>query len=169
MRHIQIKTGPDPSQAELLADGEPMVVEYLELVMKAGEVVKLRTVEYPGQVVIDYVGSRKELPLGDHVDGESIYVKAMKLYGLECQLSILQEECAEVIQAVSKMRRGGAPRVVLSDRLAEELADVEIMIAQLRETGWAEVIDHHRNLKHDRLIMRVKQTMEGRDGATPSV
>lgn len=170
MRHIQIKTGPDPSKAELLADGKPMDVECLELIMRAGEVVRLRTVEYPGHVIVDYTGVREEVPsAAESVDNGSIYIKAMKLWGLECQLSILQEECAEVIQAVSKMRRGGAPRVVLSDKLAEEIADVEILITQLRETGWAEVIDHHRKLKHDRLIMRVRKAMEGQDGAAPTI
>ena len=48
-------------------------------------------------------------------------------YGTESQLNILQEECAELIQAVSKYRRGES-----IDLLAEEIADVEIMIAQIK-------------------------------------
>ena len=46
-------------------------------------------------------------------------------YGLESQLNILQEELAELIQAVSKYRRGDP------DHIIEEIADVEIMLDQV--------------------------------------
>ena len=46
-------------------------------------------------------------------------------YGLDLQLNILQEELAELIQAVSKYRRYGSPDIV------EEIADVYIMLAQV--------------------------------------
>lgn len=41
-------------------------------------------------------------------------------------LTILQEECAEVIQAVSKVRRFGLERNV--EELCKEIADVEYLI-----------------------------------------
>lgn len=55
-------------------------------------------------------------------------------YGLDGQLGILQEECAELIQAVSKYKRC---RTVASEDackpiIAEEMADVYIMIEQIR-------------------------------------
>lgn len=48
-------------------------------------------------------------------------------YGLENQLGILQEECAELIQAVSKYRRGEWNPIHIS----EEMADTIIMIEQM--------------------------------------
>lgn len=51
-------------------------------------------------------------------------------YGLYSQLSILQEECAELIQAASKYKRNR----LIDDyqHIVEEIADVEIMIAQVK-------------------------------------
>lgn len=47
-------------------------------------------------------------------------------YGLDEQLNILQEECAELIQAASKYRRTERP-----SNLYEEIADVRIMLDQI--------------------------------------
>lgn len=49
-------------------------------------------------------------------------------YGISQQLDILCEECAELIQAVSKVRRE-VPNA--DDMLADELADVSIMTTQI--------------------------------------
>lgn len=51
-------------------------------------------------------------------------------YGFENQREILVEECAELIQAVSKAKRNGYP---ISDNFIEELADVSIMIEQMKQ------------------------------------
>ena len=47
-------------------------------------------------------------------------------YGLASQLNILQEELSELIQAVSKYRRGDHYHIL------EEIADVEIMLEQVK-------------------------------------
>ena len=47
-------------------------------------------------------------------------------YGLDSQLNILQEELSELIQAVSKYRRGNHSHIL------EEIADVEIMLEQVK-------------------------------------
>ena len=47
-------------------------------------------------------------------------------YGLNSQLNILQEELAELIQAVSKYRRGDSSHII------EEIVDVEIMLDQIK-------------------------------------
>jgi len=47
-------------------------------------------------------------------------------YGLDGQLGILQEECAELIQAVIKYHRNGMEALMV-----EEMADVLIMIDQI--------------------------------------
>lgn len=49
-------------------------------------------------------------------------------YGGEIQSTICMEECAELIQAISKMKRGKDNR----DNLIEEMADVLIAFSQLR-------------------------------------
>jgi len=46
-------------------------------------------------------------------------------------MSILQEECAEVIQAVSKVRRFGKENNI--EELCKEIADVEVMIMLAKE------------------------------------
>ncbi len=59
-------------------------------------------------------------------------IKIADHYGVNSQLDILQEECAELIQAVSKYRRVNNPNAFDMTHLAEEVADVEIMIAQIK-------------------------------------
>lgn len=46
-------------------------------------------------------------------------------YGLDSQINILQEELSELIQAVSKLRRGDPSHII------EEIADVYIMLDQV--------------------------------------
>lgn len=50
--------------------------------------------------------------------------------GLYVAMDILQEECAELIQAVSKHRRMINSSSYVN--LAEEIADVEVMIEQIK-------------------------------------
>ena len=67
--------------------------------------------------------------------------KIAEHYGYEAQSNQLVEECAELIQAVSKYRRAtagvGQPladyhRTVALENLIEEIADVEVMIEQVK-------------------------------------
>ena len=65
--------------------------------------------------------------------------KIAEHYGYEAQSNQLVEECAELIQAVSKYRRSrGKGQVttekeqVALDNLVEEIADVEIMLEQIK-------------------------------------
>lgn len=73
-------------------------------------------------------------------------------YGFENQRAQAQEECAELIQALSKDRRG------MCTNLAEEIADVQIMLWQLMclknmETSVYQTIDE----KLDRQIERMER------------
>lgn len=61
--------------------------------------------------------------LKEHYD---IYIKAIETYGAEAQEGVSQEECAELIQAISKKHRGK------KHNIAEEIADVEIMLEQIK-------------------------------------
>ena len=58
-------------------------------------------------------------------------------YGLENQMSVAQEECAELIQALSKLRRAGVANphgtayIAARSHVVEEMADVSILLKQL--------------------------------------
>ena len=54
----------------------------------------------------------------------------VKKYGFINQREILIEECAELIQAISKLKRNGKKT---SRNFLEELADVEIMVEQMKQ------------------------------------
>ena len=71
-------------------------------------------------------------------------------YGLYDQLSMLQEECAELIQAASKYKR----RKLIDDyqHIVEEIADVEIMIAQVKYL--LKMPDYHVDCVKDEKIKR---------------
>lgn len=65
---------------------------------------------------------------------EKIFKKSIEVYGKESQSRQVMEECAELIQAVNKMLRyedrPAEPEYYAN--LVEEIADVEIMLYQLK-------------------------------------
>ncbi|TDO77698.1 hypothetical protein DFR79_13230 [Halanaerobium saccharolyticum] len=83
------------------------------------------------------------------MDKKQIYIKAIDKWGFKSQSIMLMEECAELIQAVSKLHRTGNP-----NKMYEEIADVEIMIEQIKtfygDVAEKETDKHYKN-KLDRL------------------
>lgn len=63
-----------------------------------------------------------------NIDG-SVISKSIKYYGAEIQSTVCMEECAELIQAISKAKRGKINR----DNMIEEIADVLICIEMLKQ------------------------------------
>ena len=59
-----------------------------------------------------------------------IYLAARNLWGINTQLVMVMEECAELQHAVSKQIRGSKEASI--EKIAEEIADVEIMIEQVK-------------------------------------
>ena len=62
--------------------------------------------------------------------------KVIAFYGKDAQVAIHMEECAELIQAISKIHRVGCGPDVPPDayeNLVEEMADVLIILEQLQE------------------------------------
>lgn len=55
--------------------------------------------------------------------------RAIEHYGKDVQSTVCMEECAELIQAISKEKRGKSDK----SHLAEEMADVIICIEMLKE------------------------------------
>ena len=79
-------------------------------------------------------------------------------YGKEPQMGVAQEECAELIQAISKVRRKGESGETLG-HLAEEIADVNIMCKQLTLLfGLSLAVSRNIDLKLKRQLERI---MEG--------
>jgi len=68
------------------------------------------------------------------MEKEDLYRMAIDKWGMELQLVMLMEECAELIKATSKKLRRQSWDVndEVWDSMAEEIADVEIMIEQFR-------------------------------------
>lgn len=61
---------------------------------------------------------------------EKVCAKALKKWGLKAQETILTEEIGELLQAVSKYRRSNGAELS-RENLAEEIADVRIMLTQM--------------------------------------
>ena len=64
------------------------------------------------------------IPINSYVVQRSI-----EHYGKDVQSTVCMEECAELIQAISKEKRGKSDK----DHLAEEIADVIICIEMLKQ------------------------------------
>lgn len=76
---------------------------------------------------------------------EKIFKKSIEIYGKEAQSRQAMEECAELIQAVNKMLRyedrPAEPEYYAN--LIEEIADVEIMLFQLKEMFYINETEVH--------------------------
>ena len=63
------------------------------------------------------------------IENDDLYIEAYDKWGEVAQIDMLQEECAELIFSISKYKRGKPDSL---DAIAEEMADVEIMIGQVK-------------------------------------
>lgn len=88
---------------------------------------------------------------------------AIDKYGNDSQLAVAQEECAELIQAISKLNRaedsdhpGRAAKAALN-HLMEEAADVQIMLDQIRIMYPSKAYDTIRAQKIARLQKRMEK------------
>lgn len=76
-----------------------------------------------------------------------LYAQAILQYGSASQFRQLQEECAELIAKINQYDR----ERVNVHLLAEEIADVEIMIEQARMMIGDGLVDSHKEIKLNRL------------------
>ena len=92
-----------------------------------------------------------------------------KTFGVDKQLEMVVEECAELILAIQKYKRNPTEHVLYT-MILQETADVEIMINQIRlifgkvifdrvdcKITGNEKIDFNINFKIDRLQKRIEQ------------
>lgn len=86
---------------------------------------------------------------------DSRIIKIASHYGYTAQSDIIIEECAELTQAILKLRRAWSDSRL--ENVKEELADVLIMSRQLRVMLGAEDIDRIIGEKLDRQIERIAE------------
>jgi len=92
----------------------------------------------------------------DKVKQREITRMAEEQWGTEAQKQMVVEECAELITAISHNDRG---RIGLAE-LAEEVADVEIMLDFMRLYLSDDAVDQAKKIKLERLAERVKYAEE---------
>lgn len=92
-------------------------------------------------------------------DERQIYIQALRTFGASSQLAMAQEECAELIVELAHHKRG---RNNLID-ITQEVADVEIMMGQLRVLLGDANVDLAKEHKLDRLKKRLEAFNEDRD------
>lgn len=81
-----------------------------------------------------------------------ILVKAIDSYGCEAQIKMVLEEMSELQKEICKFWRGKENH----EQIAEEVADVEIMLAQLKLIfGIEESVKSHISRKVKRLAVRL--------------
>ena len=78
--------------------------------------------------------------------------KILNHYGFENQREILVEECAELIQAVSKLKRNNQR---ISDNFIEELADVSIMIEQMKLSLCDKEKEKFKTFKREKILRQI--------------
>lgn len=91
-------------------------------------------------------------------DDERIMRQAIETYGVQAQCDVAIEEMAELTKAIVKIRRVaddyGKTQAAL-DNLMEEIADVDIMIDQLKIMWGPKQVEEYRKKKLERLERRL--------------
>ena len=92
--------------------------------------------------------------VGTKKDERDIYVRALNLWGNAAQIAIAIEELGELIVKLAKSdrRHNGST----TDEIVEEIADVEIMMSQLRILFGDDLVEAAKIKKLERLEERVK-------------
>ncbi|HDZ1393096.1 hypothetical protein LIN35_18690 [Klebsiella pneumoniae] len=82
---------------------------------------------------------------------KGIFEAAFAKWGFDSQVLVLAEEASELSASCVRFINHKAG----SDKVADEAADVEIMIEQLRHNGMGPMIDHEKHRKMNRLAQIV--------------
>lgn len=84
---------------------------------------------------------------------QELFLKSRKLWGLHSQLLMLAEEAAELGVATLHLGRANKDKDVAWENFCEEIADVEFMIAEMKEyfSDLQPRVDYYRLKKVKRL------------------
>ena len=95
----------------------------------------------------------------------TVEMRSIAWYGTDTMTTVCMEECAELIQAISKLKRynhedpnNNVSRSELIENLYEEMADVQICFDLLFEIYGLKPSDLRRMMDHK--VWRMKQKME---------
>src|SRR4051812_9339767 len=83
---------------------------------------------------------------GLNIDNDTL-LEAIRRWGTEGQFNMLQEECGELITVINHYRRGRVEK----DRVAEEIADVFIMIQEVAKVIGEPIVEQKILEKFTRL------------------
>lgn len=90
---------------------------------------------------------------------ESVYKRAVDVWGIESQMAMMTEEAAELIQAISKYKRSynksDKVKEDAYEHLCEEVADVENMVNQMRYMLDEKTIDKYKEEKLERTLEKI--------------
>lgn len=87
----------------------------------------------------------------------NLYERAVKAYGADKQIEQVIEECAELIMALQKIKRF-PDALNYWENVHEEIADVELMINQMKYIFNSEKIEEYKNKK----IKRLEDKLDGK-------
>lgn len=84
-------------------------------------------------------------------------------FGIDSQLGMVNEECAELIQAVNKFNRAtsSADKLRARNSIRGEMADVQIMIDQLKEIF--SITEKEFRQEKDYKLLRMKRRIDETD------
>lgn len=95
------------------------------------------------------------------MERKEILERAIHTYGIHAQVDMCLEEMAELAKARLKMRRLGGDFVAKLASIQEEIADVQIMIDQMRMIYGDEAVERAERAKLTRLENRLASEVEG--------
>lgn len=91
------------------------------------------------------------------IEEREIYNKAIQKWGITPQLNMVTEECSELLVAINKHRRN--PCEETENAIAGEMADVEIMLSQLKAIFRNEAsVEKIKQIKLERLRERLNKS-----------
>lgn len=92
-----------------------------------------------------------------------IIIRAIDTYGYEAQLKMAIEEMSELTKAICKLWRADTEEELerLLEDVAEETADVSIMLLQVGSMAGSEEVDRIMNEKLERLEARLNAKEKG--------
>ena len=88
-----------------------------------------------------------------------IYRKALQYWGTEIQIVMAIEEMAELTKELTKFLRGKQNRL----NICEEIADVEIMISQIKEAFDKGEVKNLKERKLERLKRMIEENPTAKD------
>jgi len=95
----------------------------------------------------------------DSEDNLNVYQYSYLLWGESIQYTMLMEECAELIQAISKHLR--SPSDISKSHLAGEIVDVRMMMEQIIwQLDLSSLVDEQSEIKANRLRQRIEDKRE---------